>query len=181
MSGVVKSYRIPCQCSAQVLVGPGQAGGVVDCAACGSPVDVPRLRDLEPYALVEGPSVEYRPRRGRGWLILGAAVAILSAGTAIAVNRYGASVAARLPDEAMIREGVGQVDSKTIYDVSKMMRRARVDRGPLPEEVHAQQTAASTDRIARFLWTVAAGAGLLAAAGLVLGLTAPSSANGVAR
>jgi hypothetical protein len=177
MAGMVKGYRIPCRCSAAVLVGPGQAGGVVECPACGTSLDVPRLRDLEPYAVAVKATAERSPRRGSGWFILGAAVAILSAGTAVAVNRYAASVAAELPDEATIRAGVGRADSKTIYEVSKMMRQAGVDRGPLPEEIHAQQTAASTDRITRFLWILAAGGGLMAAAGLVLGLTAPSSAE----
>ena len=175
MAGMVKSYRIPCRCSAVVLVGPGQAGGVVECPACGTSLDVPRLRDLEPYAVAVTSAAERSPRRGSGWFILGAAVAILSAGTAVAVSRYAASVAAELPDEATIRAGVGRADSKTIYEVSKMMRQAGVDRGPLPGEIHAQQTAASTDRITSFLWITAAGGGLLAAAGLMLGLIPPSS------
>ena len=67
------------------------------------------------------------------------------------VARLSLGIAERLPDEPTIRAGVGQADTKTIYEVWKMMRRAEVDRGPLPDELHAQRTAMSTERIARFL------------------------------
>lgn len=165
-------YRIPCGCSAAASVGAGQAGGLVTCPGCGTPLQVPRLRDLGPYAEpAAGPSAT-RPSRGRGLLLTGLALALGSAAAAVAVERYAAAVVERLPDEPTIRAGVGQADTKTIYEVWKMMRQAGVNRGPLPDEIHAQRTAASTERIAWLLWTAAAGGAGLAAAGFALGLAA---------
>jgi len=166
----VKTYRIPCTCSAAAVVGAGQAGGMVECPACGAKLPVPRLRDLEPFALAPAAAAATRPRRGRPLLLLGLAILAGSMATAIAAQRYAAAVAERLPDEPTIRAGVGQADTKTIYEVWKMMRRAGVDRGPLPDELHAQRTATSTERIARFLWAAAAGGGVLAAIGASLSL-----------
>lgn len=105
-------------------------------------------------------------------MLAGLAILAGSMATAIAAQRYAAAVAERLPDEPTIRAGVGQADTKTIYEVWKMMRRAEVDRGPLPDELHAQRTAMSTERIARFLWVAAAGGGALAAIGAGLSLFA---------
>jgi len=41
-----KSYLLPCDCSARIPVGPGQAGGSVTCPQCGIVTKVPRLGDL---------------------------------------------------------------------------------------------------------------------------------------
>jgi hypothetical protein len=170
----VKNYRIPCRCSATIVVGPGQAGGTVACPACGAPVAVPRLRDLDQFAQAgEVPAVHRRAglgASGRTLLLLGLVTTVLSALTALGVTRYASALVARLPDESMIRAGVNQADTQTIYEVWKMMRRADVDRGPLPDELHAQRTTASTERIARFLWVLAAGGAVAAIAGVLLGL-----------
>lgn len=165
----MKTYRIPCTCSAAAVVGAGQAGGVVDCPGCGAKLPIPRLRDLEAFAVAGATPPATRARRGRPLVLLGLAILAGSIATAIAAQRYAATVAERLPDEPTIRAGVGQADTKTIYEVWKMMRRAEVDRGPLPDEFHALRTAASTERIARFLWAAAAVGGVLAAIGAALG------------
>lgn len=168
----MKTYRIPCTCSAAAVVGAGQAGGTVECPACGATLAVPRLRDLEPFALAAAVTPATRPRRGRPLLLLGLVILAGSMATAFAAQRYAVAVAERLPDEPTIRFGVGQADAKTIYEVWKMMRRAGVDRGPLPDELRAQQTAMSTERIARFLWVAAAAGGVIAAIGGTLGVLA---------
>lgn len=174
----VQRYRIPCDCSAAAVVGAGQAGGVVACPGCGSSLAVPRLRDLGPYAEAAPGPVVPRSRRGRGLLLTGLAIAVGSAVTALAVERYAAAVVERLPDEPTIRTGVGQADTKTIYEVWKMMRQAGVNRGPLPDEIHAQRTAVSTERIARLLWITAAGGTALALVGLSRGLLSGAGKGG---
>jgi hypothetical protein len=174
----VQRYRIPCSCSAAAVVGAGQAGGVVSCPGCGGSLPVPRLRDLGPYAEAGPAPAGPRSRRGRGLLLTGLAIVVGSAATALAVERYAAAVVERLPDEPTIRTGVGQADTKTIYEVWKMMRQAGVNRGPLPDEIHAQRTAVSTERIARLLWITAAGGAALALVGLGRGLLSGSGNGG---
>ena len=178
MPSTAKTYRIPCGCSAAVVVGPGQAGGKVDCPACGAVIDVPRLRDLEPWVVAAESVPTSAPRRGRVLLIVGCGIALLAGATALAVTRYAQSVADRLPDEPTIRGGVAQADPETIYQVWKMMRYAGVDRGPLPDEIHVLRTATTTDSFATVLWTAAVFGGLVAASGLVLRFAAPSAASG---
>lgn len=165
----MKRYHLTCRCSQTVDVGPGQAGGVVVCPDCGVELAVPRLRDLDRFAVASSSPPARASRPGLPLLLAGAAVAVAAALTAIGVGRYGAAVVDRLPDEATIRAGVSRADTETIYEVWKMMLQAGVNRGPLPDELHAQQTVASTDRIAGALWVVAAAGAVVALAGMVRG------------
>ena len=54
-------HRLPCSCSAEVVVTAGQAGGSVECPRCGRVLSVPKLRDqggLRPcHAGVTAPAV----------------------------------------------------------------------------------------------------------------------------
>ena len=174
MTSVATRYRIPCGCGAQVLVGPGNAGGQVVCERCGGTLEVPRLRDLEAFVVAEPASQARRWRAPHGWLLAGGVVAALAAGAALLVPRFLAGPP-RLPDEAMIRAAIESVDAATIYQAWQAMRGSGVDRGTLPEELRLQQAAGAAGRIAAVLWTVAAAGTVAAVAGGLGSLIGPGS------
>jgi hypothetical protein len=168
MSPAAKRYRVPCRCSAEVVVGPGQAGGRVACPSCGGAIDVPRLRDLEVFAVAVSPTASRGWRACHGWLLLAAAVAA-TAGAAAAVSGAGGMAAAfRLPDAEAIRAAVDSADPATIYKAWQAMRFSGVDRGALPEELRLQRLAGVAVGISRMLWAIATLAGLVAAAAAIL-------------
>lgn len=172
MSATAKCYRIRCDCGAELVVGPGQAGGRVACDRCGGAIDVPRLRDLEALALASeaGPVRRWRP--AQGWLFVGGVVASLATLGALLVPRLLGSGPQQLPGEAVIRAAIESVDTATVYRAWQAMRGSGVDRGALPEEARLQQVAGAAGRIAAVFWTIAAAGGLAAlvgAAGCLLG------------
>ncbi|MFM8413291.1 MAG: hypothetical protein ACKOCX_01050 [Planctomycetota bacterium] len=167
MKPAAKRYRIPCRCSEEVLVGPGQAGGQVVCPACGAAVDVPRLRDLEPFATVDSGPAPKPWRACHAWLLAGTAVALVSAAAAMVVGTRALARPALLPDPAMIRTAVDAADPITIYKAWRALRVSGVDRGPLPEEARLQREVSVAARVGGMLWLVSAlGAAVAAAAGL---------------
>ena len=182
MKPAVTRYRIPCRCSAAVLVGPGQAGGRVVCPACGANVDVPRLRDLEPFATADsGPAVQPW-RASHAWLLAGTAIAILSAAAALVVGTRSLARPAFIPDAAMIRTAVDAADTLTIYNAWRAMRFAGVDRGPLPEEARLQREVGMATKVAGMLWIASALAAAVAAAAGIVCLTGrrPQAGDGAA-
>lgn len=163
MDSAVKLYRVPCRCSADVVVGPGRAGGRVACPACGAAIDVPRLRELEAFAVTSAPAAARRWRACQGWLLLGVTIAATAAAAALFVRMRGLADASSLPDEQAIRATVDSVDAATIHKAWRAMRFSGVDRGALPEELRLRQSAFVAGRISRLLWSIAALGGLVAA------------------
>ena len=148
-------------------MGPGQAGGQVVCPVCGAAVDVPRLRDLEPFATVDFDPAPKHWRACHAWLLAGTAVALMSAAAAMVVGTRALARPAFLPDAAMIRTAVDAADAITIYKAWRAMRLAGVDRGPLPEEARLQREVGVAARVGGMLWIVSAlGTAVAAVAGI---------------
>lgn len=173
MIATAKRYRIACGCGAEVVVGPGQAGGQIACDRCGGEIAVPRLRDLESLAVAAeaGPVRRWRP--AHGWLLVGGVVASLATVAALLVPRLLGGGPQQLPDEAMIRAAIESIDTATIYRAWQAMRGSGVDRGTLPEELRLQQAAGAAVRIAAVFWTIAAAGGLTALVGAASCLIGP--------
>jgi hypothetical protein len=168
MSPAAKRYRVPCQCSAEVAVGPGQAGDRVVCPACGGAIDVPRLRDLEAFAVAVSPTASRGWRACHGWLLLAATVAATAGAAAAVLGAGGMPAAFRLPDAEAIRAAVDSADAATIYKAWQAMRFSGVDRGALAEELRLQRSAGVAAGLSRMLWAIATLAGLVAAATAIL-------------
>jgi len=163
MNPAAKLYRLPCSCSAHVVVVPGQAGGRVACPACGGAIDVPRLRELEAFVVTSTPPAIRPWQACQGWFLLGVATAVTAAAAAVFVGSRGLTATARLPDADSIRAAVDSVDAGTIYRAWQAMRFSGVNRGASPDEVRLQQSAGVAGSVGRMLWAVAALGGLLAA------------------
>jgi hypothetical protein len=174
MDPAVKLYRVPCRCSADVVVGPGQAGDRVACPACGAAITVPRLRELEAFAVSSAPAAARRWRACQGWLLLGATIAATAAAAALLVGLRGLAGAASLPDERAIRAAVDTVDAATVHKAWQVMRFSGVNRGALPEELRLQQSAEVAGRLGRLLWSIAALGGLVAVGAAIRCLTGGS-------
>lgn len=169
MTLAANRYRIPCRCSTEVLVGPGQAGGQVVCPACGAGVDVPRLRDLEPFAVIDprAAPVSGRWRVCHAWLLAGTAAAVLAAAAATIIGARARARPALLPDASMIRAAIDATDAATIHKAWQAMKFSGVDRGTLPEEARLQRMAGMATRVGGLLWLVSAiGAAVAVAAGI---------------
>lgn len=91
-------------------------------------------------------------------------MAVLAAVAATTVSRFDGGVAARLPDETVIRAVVEAADAATMYAAWQSMSQSGVDRGAMPAELEVQRAVGSLSRIAALLWGVAA-AGAVAASG----------------
>lgn len=167
MPASARLFRVPCRCSAAVTVLPGQAGSQLTCPTCGSPIEVPRLRDLAPFAIeAERPSGP-RWRPAHAWLLVGGLVAAAAAVAAVVVGSFDGGASVRLPDEQVIRQVIEASDAATIHAAWRSLRQASVDRGAMPAELLVQRAAGSASRIAILLWAVAALAGLAALGGAV--------------
>lgn len=178
MKTAAKRYRLACRCSKEVFVGPGQAGGQVVCPACGAGVDVPRLRDLEPFAAIDSVPAPRHWQARHAWLVAGTAVALLSAGAALLMGRQALTRRALLPDATMIRAAVDAADAMTIYKAWQAMRLSGVDRGPLPQEVRLQREVTMAAGVGGMLWIVSAlGAAVAIAAGIAC-LSGPRAVAG---
>ncbi|MFM7137468.1 MAG: hypothetical protein ACKO1M_10430 [Planctomycetota bacterium] len=165
MTTAAKRYRIECGCGAAMFVGPGNAGGQVICDRCRGALAVPRLRDLEPFAVAEPASPARRWRPAQGWLLAGTVVAALAGVAALLTPTLLGGGPPHLADEATIRAAIESVDAATIYQAWQAMRGSGVDRGTLPEELRLQQAAGAAGRIAAVLWAVAFAGAVVAAAG----------------
>jgi hypothetical protein len=136
--------------------------------ACGGAIDVPRLRDLEAFAVAVHPTASRGWRACHGWLLLAAAVAATAAAAAWLLGSGGIAAASRLPNADAIRAAVDAADAATIYKAWQAMRFSGVDRGALPEELRLQRLAGVALGISRMLWAIATLAGLVAAATAIL-------------
>ncbi len=68
------TYLLPCRCGARVAVGSAQAGELVQCAACGTSLTVPTLRELRQLEVVAAPSRRRNVARWNArkiWMMLG--------------------------------------------------------------------------------------------------------------
>jgi hypothetical protein len=170
-------FRVPCRCSATVTILPGQAGSRQTCPACGSTIEVPRLRDLAPFAIEDERPSGPRWRPAHAWLFVGGLVAVAAAIAAALVGSFDGGASVRLPDEQVIRRVIEASDAATIHAAWRSLRQSSVDRGAMPAELLVQRAAGSAGRIAMLLWAVAALAGLAALAGAgaaIRSSTAPS-------
>jgi hypothetical protein len=167
MPATTRLFRVPCRCSAAVTILPGQAGSRVICPACGAGIEVPRLRDLAPFAVVAERSSGWRWSAAHGWLLVGVVVAAAAAIAAGLIGSFDGGAARRLPSERVIREVIESSDAATIHAAWRSLRQSSVDRGAMPAELLVQRAAGSASRIAKLLWAVATLAGLVALGGAV--------------
>jgi len=166
MPAPAQMFRLPCRCSATVTILPGQAGSRQTCPACGGTIEVPRLRDLAPFAVAAERPSGPRWRPAHAWLFVGGLVAVAAAIAALLIGSFDGGASVRLPDEQVIRRVIEASDAATIHAAWRSLRQSSVDRGAMPAEVLVQRAAGSASRIALLLWAVAALAGLAAVAGL---------------
>lgn len=169
-------FLLPCECSAEVAVTAGQAGGSAVCPRCGRMLAVPKLRDLgrlrRQDRVKTGSGKTWRPAHAVA--LLGAIVAAASWIGGLWLARDSAVAV----DEALLRSAVLAADDLTIYKVwTEGLSRAGVRRPPADEEQAILRRARFADGMRSVLNLVAAGAGLAAAgAAIVLWSAGRSSA-----
>ena len=156
------AFLLPCDCSADVVVTAGQAGGSVHCPRCGRTLAVPKLRDLgglERDDHTESPQKSaWRP--AHAVVLLGAILAAVS----WLGGLWFASGPTRLVDDAVLRSAVLSVDDLAIYKVwTEGLARAGVRRPPADEEQALLRRARFADGMRNVLHVVAAAAALAAA------------------
>jgi len=165
MNSSGKPYRLRCRCSADLHVSPGQAGTRLTCPACGTAVDVPRLRDLQAVASPVTAGSRRRWRRSNARCFAGSAIAATAGFVAATLSDGFALGRVLLPDDAMIRSAVQAADPATIHKAWLGLRAAGVDRGAIPEELRVQRATRVAGRIRGMLWGVAMVGLALAVAG----------------
>lgn len=171
------TYLLPCECSADVAVTAGQAGGRVTCRQCGRELEVPKLGNLARLprhdAAARPGTVGWRP--AQAVVFLGA---IASAGALLA-SLWIAPRATGVLDERALRAAVQSVDDLTAYRVwSEGLARAGVRRPPAEEELALLRQSRFADGMRGILHLVAAcGALATLAAGLRLWLAAKPSGS----
>ncbi len=177
------TFLLPCHCSTEVAVTPGQAGGSVACPQCGRSIPVPKLRDLGRLRredLVDNHAgATWRP--AHAVFLLGALLAAASLAGAMWLGRTPAGVV----DDAALRSAVLSADDLTVYKAwTEGLSSAGVRRPPADEELALVRRARFADGMRGVLHAVAAGGALAAAgAGLVLwfaGRSAPGREAGPA-
>lgn len=149
-----KGYLLTCGCSAEVTVGPGQAGGNVTCPQCGASLAVPRLGELArlPSAAPAEAASAASWTAAHGCLLGGILVALL----AVAAAAYLGTAPRPLVEDAMIRAGVAAASTSDIYKAWQALARSGVSRQTMADEERIQQVARSARAVATVLWTVAA-------------------------
>ncbi|MFM8379741.1 MAG: hypothetical protein ACKOB1_10510 [Planctomycetia bacterium] len=170
------AFLLPCECSAEVAVTAGQAGGSVVCPRCGRTLAVPKLRDLGRLRRQDrgesGSRKTWRPTHAV--VLVGALVAAASWIGGLWIARdSGVAV-----DEALLRSAMLSADDLAVYKIwSEGFSRAGVRRPPADEEQVILRRARFADGMRSVLNLVAAGAGLAAAgAAIVLWSAGRSSA-----
>jgi hypothetical protein len=157
------TYLLPCECTADVAVTAGQAGGRVTCPQCGREVIVPKLGDLARVRRKEvaehARTVAWRPAQAVAFL-----GAIVAAGS-LAGALWFAPGTAGVIDEQALRAAVLTVDESTAYRVwSEVLARANVRRPPSEEELALLRRMRFADGVRGVLALVAAGGALAALA-----------------
>jgi hypothetical protein len=169
MDRAKKIFLLPCACSASIEVVAGQAGGAVDCPACGRKNAVPKLRDMAALAVKADASTV----RQRTWTVAesvalgGAIVALLSwAGAAYAVWLPKAA----FPVEA-IRSDIERSDDQRLYQALQDFAEASVNRMPMRDEVMLHRKTQFATGVSRALAGLGGLAALAAAAAWLGGTT----------
>ncbi|MEI6239561.1 MAG: hypothetical protein WCR51_04170 [Planctomycetia bacterium] len=172
------TYLLPCECTADVVVTAGQAGGRVTCGRCGRELLVPKLGDLAAMrrqeAVVPAGNPTWRPAQAAAFLGV-----IVSAGALLATF-WIAPRATGVLDERALRAAVLSADDLTVYRVwSEGLSRTGVRRPPADEELMLLRQSRFADGMRGVLHLVAAcGAVAAIAAGLRLALASKPVASG---
>lgn len=158
----MKRYLLPCSCSERIVVTAGQAGDEVQCPACRSWLEVPRLGGLATLeqALVEPPP-NLQWTVSHGWALAGLLVAAAAVSAAAGLRAW--AVGTPLAADAEIRAAVAASDIATVHRAYRDMARSGVYRSPLPDEARNQRLARSAEAFSWLLWGVAAGGAAVAA------------------
>jgi hypothetical protein len=169
----MKTFLLPCSCSADIPVSAGLAGGRVDCPSCGRSIDVPKFRELS--RLREQPAAAATQTR---W---SPAHAVFFAGAAWAVVCYAAA-ALVLPrtdiavDLDGIRAAVRAAPAQDIYRAWKQgLARSGVARPPTPEEQKLLRTSRFSLGVSRGLQLLGVFGALAAAAAAVRAFANPAA------
>ena len=160
----MKTFRLPCECSHVIMVTTGQAGGVVNCPACGREVTVPKLRDFGQLEVVE--AAAGKPRTG--WRL---AHACMLAGGVTAVLAWVAAAVLSVSPQATItaetiRANVAAASDKQIFEAWKALSQSGVARPPLPEEKRLQQRSHFWEGVSRGLLAIGAVGAVVGLAGV---------------
>lgn len=145
-----KNYLLPCDCSARIPVGAGQAGGTVTCPQCGSARKVPRLGDL---AQLEVAAAAPQPARRR-WTILhavtaaGVVTAVVSAAAAWGIDAFNGASTRSFLNPDVIRESMKAADAAEAYRGWQAFSRGGIRRPPQAVEVKLERMERATGRIA---------------------------------
>lgn len=170
-----KTYLLPCECSARIAVGVGQAGGSVVCPHCGATVAVPRLGSLA--------SLETRPEDGaatlewtwgHGCVLVGATLAAILWAAAAFVAAWPQTIV----NDAGIRAVVNAADDRAVYEEWRSIMQTGLARTPSFQEDQLQQRARSAETTAGILRVVATLAAVIAAAGAVAIVASRGAAAG---
>jgi hypothetical protein len=161
---LMKTFRLPCECSHAIVVTTGQAGGVVNCPACGREVAVPKLRDFSQLEVVEARTGTPRT----GWRL---AHACMLAGGVTAVLAWVAAAVLSVSPQATItaetiRANVAAASDKQIFEAWKALSQSVVARPPLPEEKRLQQRSHFWQGVSRGLLVIGAVGVLVGLAGV---------------
>jgi len=163
------TFLLPCECSADIAVTAGQAGGNVACSHCGRERPVPKLGDLMRLPRRDdgggSPPAPWRPAHAVALLGAIIAAASLAAGVMISPGSVGAV------DEAALRQAVLSADDHAIYTVwTEGLSRAGVWRPPADEEQVLLRRARFSNSARSMLLVVAAVAAVATgvAAGVLL-------------
>lgn len=167
MASTPKIFLLPCECSAELEIVAGQAGGTASCPACRRQVDVPKLREFSGLRLKSVDAAAAGGRWGprQAWALCGLAVALLAWG--------GAAVVGAVPKAAIsadqIRAGVQAEDDVLLYEALQQLANSSVARMPIQEELELKRRFHSASGLFRGLITLGGlGAAVAAVAGLAL-------------
>jgi hypothetical protein len=174
MDRIKKSYLLPCNCSADIEVVSGQAGGSVTCPACGRQNDVPKLRDFEQLKTRSQSS----GKAAGGWSAMHALALAGAASAAIAFAAaavVGSTPRAAFDPERVRSDILASEDDARLYRALQEYSSASVSRGAMREEVDLQRRAIFATGMARTLQVLGGlGAVVAVAAGLMI-LAAPKA------
>lgn len=147
------TYLLTCDCSAEIPVGPGQAGGQAVCRRCGQPVDVPRLGELTRLP-VASPAENSAGSwsAAHGCLLGGGLVALL----ALAGACYLGTTPRPVFEVAAIRTAADRTPIGEIYAIWHGLSRSGIARPRTVEEERIEQRSRSARSVATVLWVVAA-------------------------
>lgn len=181
MSIADRMFLVPCACAARMPVTAGQAGETIVCTACGSPIAVPRLRDLSRFAAetpADGRAAPNGWDAARGLMLAGGAITILGAILATSLVRIGGMFFDQPAGAATLRSAVQAVPVGELHAAWKTFATTGVRRPPTEEELRLQQFAKTSSGIATFGWALAGIGAVVAAAGGLLCASSGSRAKG---